>query len=96
MVKLFLHMNTKEKAKDIKTYFMLEKDSKDYERLKKIGNVVPFNSKKHKLLYLLCDKVISAHTDDFATNCFKEKTFLYKDILNHKKICLFKTWHYKK
>lgn len=86
----FTYMNTKEKAKDIKTYFMLEKDSKDYERLKKIGNVVPFNSKKHKLLYLLCDKVISAHTDDFATNCFKEKTFLYKDILNHRKFVYLK------
>lgn len=54
----------------IKKYFILEKDSKDYKRLSKIGNVVAYKSLKHKLLYLLAHKVIGSHPDESLLNPF--------------------------
>ena len=54
----------------IKKYFVLEKDSKDYKRLSKIGKVVGYKSFKHKLLYLLAHKVIGSHPDESLINPF--------------------------
>ncbi|MEE1118203.1 bifunctional glycosyltransferase/CDP-glycerol:glycerophosphate glycerophosphotransferase [Methanosphaera sp.] len=54
----------------IKKYFILEKDSKDYKRLSKIGKVVGYKSFKHKLLYLLAHKVIGSHPDESLINPF--------------------------
>ena len=51
-------------------YFAVSKDSADYNRLSKIGNVLDFHSKKHKWLYLLADKIISTHPYESNTNPF--------------------------
>lgn len=81
----FTYMNTVGKTKDIDTYFVLDKDSDDYERLRKIGKVVPYHSTKHKILSLLCDKVVSAQADDYVFNRFFNLSYLYKDILHRQK-----------
>lgn len=81
----FTYMNTIGMRKDIDTYFVLDKDSNDYERLRKIGKVVPFHSMKHKVLSLLCDKVVSSQGDDYVFNRFFGLSYLYKDILYTKK-----------
>ncbi len=81
----FTYMNTIGKTKDIDTYFVLDKDSDDYERLRKIGKVVPYHSTKHKILSLLCDKVVSAQADDYVFNRFFNLSYLYKDILHRQK-----------
>lgn len=52
----------------IKKYFVISKDSKDYPRIKNMRNIVEFGSKKHKLLYLFADKVISSHPDESVLN----------------------------
>lgn len=52
-----------ENHKNKNCYFLLNKNSTDYERLSKIGKVVEVNSYKHKLLSLLADVVISSQTD---------------------------------
>ena len=57
---------------NIKKYFVISKDSKDYSRIKKMKNVIEFGSKKHKLLYLFADKIISSHPDEFVLNPFWE------------------------
>ena len=54
----------------IKKYFIIKRDSNDYERIKKYGKPVPAGSFKHKLLHLLSDKVISSHADEWVTNPF--------------------------
>lgn len=55
---------------DVKKYFVLSKDSGDYPRLSKIGKVVKFNSFKHRLLYVLAEKVISSHPDESILSPF--------------------------
>ena len=81
----FTYMNTIGKNEHIDTYFVLDKDSEDYERLCKIGKVVPYHSTKHKILSLLCDKVVSAQADDYVFNRFFNMSYLYKDILHRQK-----------
>lgn len=81
----FTYMNTKGKSRKIDTYFVLDRESKDYERLCKIGKVVSFGSRKHKLLALLCDKIISSQGEDFVFNVFGDKLYLYKDIMHQQK-----------
>lgn len=77
----FTYMNTVQKDSGIETYFVLEQDSEDYERLSKIGKVVPFLSPEHLKLSLFADKFISAHGEDYIFNPFFGKAFLYKDIM---------------
>jgi len=43
---------------DINKYFVLNEDSPDFERLKKVGNVIPFGSRQHKLLHLFAEKLV--------------------------------------
>lgn len=81
----FTYMNTIGKDENIDTYFVLEKSSEDYERLSKVGKVVPFHSNKHKILSLLCDKVVSAQADDYVFNRFFDLSYLYRDILHRQK-----------
>lgn len=78
---LFTYMNTTQKDSGIETYFVLEQDSEDYERLSKIGKVVSFLSPEHKILSLLCDKIISSQGEDYIYQPFLEKSYLYKDIM---------------
>jgi len=71
------------KQKDgIKKYFVINKDSIDYNRLKKIGKVIPYGSRKHKRYMLLADKVISSHADEFVINPFGRMKKYYKNILD--------------
>ena len=48
----------------IKKYYTICEDSKDFNRLKNLGNIVPFYSIKQRLLYLFADKIISSHPDE--------------------------------
>lgn len=57
----------------VDTYFVISKDSRDYKRLKKIGKVIPYKSKKHMLYTALADKVISSHGEDVVFNPFENK-----------------------
>lgn len=81
----FTYMNTAGRRKDIDIYFVLDQGSGDYERIKKIGKVVPYHSAKYKILSLLCDKIISSQGDDYVFNRFFQWAFLYKDILCRQK-----------
>jgi len=71
-------------------YFTLNKDSKDFIRLKKsIKNIIPFYSFKQRFIYLFADKIISSHPDEFLLNPFWEKnTKLYSGLINSEKIFL--------
>ena len=51
--------------KNIKTYFLLSKNSPDYNRLKKYGNVLDPNSKKYKLLFQISDYIVSSHAENY-------------------------------
>ena len=53
---MFLYL----KDKKVKTVFAISKEAKDYERLKKIGGVVAYDSKLYKLLLCIADVHISS------------------------------------
>lgn len=53
------------KHKEIKSYFVLSKNSPDYVRLRKIGKVIDPNSKKYKLLFQISDYIVSAHAENY-------------------------------
>lgn len=57
----------------IDKYFMIEKDSIDYKRLKKQYNnkIVKYGSIKHKLLHLFAKKVVSSHPDELYLEPFR-------------------------
>ena len=61
----------------IKKYFTISKDSKDFERLENLGNVIPFYSIKQRLIYLFADKIISSHPDENILNPFWGKNIKY-------------------
>lgn len=50
---MFLYLN--KHRKNIASYFVLSPSSADYQRLKKIGKVIPYQSYRHKLLLLASD-----------------------------------------
>lgn len=65
----------------IKVYFVLSKESKDYERIKKYGGVVDRYSWWYKFLFLHADKIISSAADRFVTSEFGDRLDYIKDLL---------------
>ena len=56
---------------NVKKYFVISKDSKDYPILKKqYKNIVSFQSLKHKLLFLMSEKNISSYVNENYINPF--------------------------
>lgn len=66
--------------KEVNAYFLLDKASSDYKRLKKIGKVIPYGSVKHKVYFLAADKLISASADDWVFNIMDEYSDYVKDL----------------
>ncbi len=67
--------------------FVISSSSPDYARISAIGRVAPFQSWKHKLLFLLAAKNISSHADDFVINPFDSWTVheAYRDLLTRQR-----------
>lgn len=68
----------KNKIKGVKTYFVLDKNSDDYNRVKKLGKIIDINSTLFKFLRVHANKIISSHLDSALIGC-NEKVF--SDIL---------------
>ncbi len=75
----------KQNLHDIDVYFVLDEESADYERLSKIGKVVPYFSHKHKLLHLLADVIISSHADEHVINPFNSYIGPYRNYIANQK-----------
>lgn len=60
----------RQKDLNAKVYFILSKQSVEYPRLKGIGPVLPHGGFRHKLFFLLADKVISSEATDSVINAF--------------------------
>ncbi|MCC7554091.1 MAG: glycosyltransferase [Methanobacteriaceae archaeon] len=74
---------------NIKKYFIVSKDSNDYNRLKSSKNVIPYDSIRHKLLYLFSEKIISSHPDENIINPFYHKNLnIYSGLITSKKYFL--------
>ena len=85
---LFKYFNEHNKNKKIKTYFAIDKHYKDYNRMKKYGNVVSYHSIKYKLLFLHSKFIISSHADGYVNNEFGKAKIYYIDKYKFKYIYL--------
>lgn len=67
---------------NIKPYFVLPKQSADYERLSEVGSVLDPSSWKYKILFLHADKVISSSADIHVIDVFNRKQPFIRDIID--------------
>lgn len=72
------------RKREVKTEFLIHKNTPDYKRIKRYGKVVDILGKKHKLHYLKCDKVVASNGDEFAIRPFHRVKAL-RDITAKKK-----------
>lgn len=77
----FFEYVARQNSSGILPYFVIMKDSPDYERIKEMGRVAPYMSWKHKMLHLLASKIISSQADDLVINPFFEYKEPYRDLL---------------
>ena len=61
-------------------YFVLQKKSPDYPRLKKLGKVIEPLSLRHKIYHLLSEYIISSQGNFVVVKPFKKYAPFYKDI----------------
>lgn len=54
----------KQDDKDIKKYFIIDKNTPYYEKMKEIGPVIGYHSIKHRILGLFAEKIITSHPDN--------------------------------
>ena len=65
---------------EINSVFMLDKESDDYDRIRKIGPTVKPLSFKHKLYTLLCDYAISSQGENLHFDPFDRMHNFFRDI----------------
>ena len=70
------------KLRGIKAYFVIEKNSSDYNRLKKLGDVLDIDSDKYLYKFLNADKIITSISMNWATNPFYEDEKYMKDLFH--------------
>ncbi len=84
---LFNYINSLN-SNEQKVYFVLNKNSTDFNSMKKHGLVVAHNSLKYKILFLLADKIISSQADIWVYNAFGKRSRFYRDLYNYKFVFL--------
>lgn len=80
----FFEYVSKNTPKNVKPYFVLNKDSCDLKRIKKIGKVLHPLSFKYKLYYLFATRNIGSQLEYHVTTPIMAKNYL-KDILQKQK-----------
>ena len=85
-IHLFKYISNKEKR--AKVYFVIDKKSKEYKKIKKIGKVINYNSLKYKIYFLLASKIISSQADLWVTNAFGEDEIYMRDLYKFKFVFL--------
>ncbi len=78
----FRYMNKWQHRKMIDTYFNINEESADYERMKKIGKVIPYDTDEYKMKFLLADKIISSSASDYLFNPFGDMRKYLIDLIS--------------
>lgn len=81
----FLNKNIEAK-KEVRSYYIIDKQCNDYKRMKKVGKILPFNSFKHKLFSLISELEFTAYGNDAVTAPMLRVKDCFKDILYRDKI----------
>ena len=85
---LFRYTNSQENNDKRTTYFVVDKSSPDFDRMKKYGRVVSYHTLKYKLLFLNAKFLISSHFDGYVNNEFGNSRKFYIDLYRFKYIYL--------
>ena len=81
----FRYLLTK-KSKAIDVYFSILKNSTDFIRLKKIGNVLALNSQQYLNIFIIADKLISSVSNYWVDNPFGQDQKYIRDLFHFKLI----------
>ena len=81
----FRYLSTK-KTKAIDVYFSILKNSSDFFRLKKIGNVLALNSQQYLNIFIIADKLISSEINVWVDNPFGIDQNYIRDLFHFKLI----------
>ncbi|MBQ9460321.1 MAG: CDP-glycerol glycerophosphotransferase family protein [Clostridia bacterium] len=76
------------KPKGVRPYFVIQKSSEDYAKMKKIGKVVDFDSVKYRLMMLFAKMVISSQASDYVLNPFGGDYAYMSDLYDYKFVFL--------
>ena len=76
------------KLRGIKAYFVIEKNSSDFNRLKKLGDVLNIDSDKYLYKFLNSDKIITSMSINWPINPFNEDEKYMKDLFHFDKVFL--------
>lgn len=84
----FRYMNKWQHKARIDTYFNINQDCDDYQRMKKIGKVIPYGTDEYRMKFLLSDKIISSSVSDYLFNPFGEDLKYLVDLLGYEFVFL--------
>ena len=66
----------------INSYFLLNKNCSEYNRLKSLGNILEFGSELHFDIFLKSDKIISSVFEEWVTNPFSNDYKYMRDLIH--------------
>ena len=70
------------KLRGIKAYFVIEKNSSDFNRLRKFGDILDIDSNKYLYKFLKADKIITSISNSWVTNPFNKDEVYIRDLLH--------------
>lgn len=82
---MFRYVNSLENC-EIDTYFIIGKDSPDYLRMKKYGQVVEAMSFEHRVLFLLADFILTSQLNGYVENPYEEFEEDFRDLYHRAKL----------
>lgn len=71
---------------EVDAYFIIQKDTRDGQRLLSLGNIVDVYSREHLLLVMLADYILSSQVNGVVENPFWEKAEYFRDLYHQPKI----------
>ena len=77
---MFRYLQTTDAVRKKTVYFLIKKDSSDFERLRRIGKILPYGSLKHKIKFMQAEAIISAAANNLATNALGKSGHYYRDL----------------
>lgn len=86
----YMYHYLKENCKDIKPYYIINKDAPDYKRLKKEGaNLLVTNTMKCRRVCLLAETILATHSTIWSYCGFESKYRAFaKDLFSAKLVCI--------
>lgn len=68
------------KVSGVRAYFLLSKESPEYKKYSRLGQVLRPGSVRARILFLASDKIISSQANDFVINVFGRDQNLFRDL----------------